>query len=122
MANISVNTGELSNVNNLLTDFLDFLWKSNSGSGIILFNQFPSYDLDGKLVEASQFGRPDNEDIADCLEALGMLPDRGKAYHKDNFMYMHGVGENDTIMPVVFNIRISIHQGNYGLQAKLESF
>lgn len=113
---------KLNETNNMLTDFLDFLTASDSGSGIFMFNHFPRYDLNGKLVEATQFERPDKEDVADCLEALGMLSDRNKRANREEFLYTHGVEKDEVMLPVIFNITVLTHQGKYGALLKRIDF
>lgn len=106
---------KLNEVNNLLTDFLDFLADSQSGIGMFIYRKFPSYYLDGELVEAHQFGRLDKEDVADCLEALGLLSDRNQETSLKTFLYTHGFEKNGAIMPVMFNLMVLVKQGRCGV-------
>ena len=122
MISLPKNPADINEVNNPLTEFLDFLATSESGSGIYMFNHFPRYDLNGELVEANQFEIPDNEDVADYLEALEMLPDQGGRTHRQELTYTHGVDKNGVVMPVIFKISILVYQGKYGVTVNRMDF
>lgn len=106
---------KLNEVNNPLTDFFDFLAESKSGIGVFFYRKLPSYDLDGEMVDVTQFGRPDKEDVADYLEALGLLDDRNQETSLKTFLYTHGFEKNGVIMPVMFNLMVLVKQGRCGV-------
>lgn len=112
---------DLNPASNLLTEFMDFLWANDYSGGILLFGQSPSYEHAGKLHDAPQFGTPDNDDIVDCLEALGMdlKPEQGQ-YKRVTFDYLHWYQTPEIMQTMVYEINVATSNGNYGLRLKIK--